>query len=363
MSGASPKVAGVVLASAASLLIAFFALLPVTAANAVGEYEPNDDIVAATGMVGERSYSGTLETEQDEDWFWLPIAGQQQITFNAQFLDDVCWLDGQANARLIDQSGKEIADLEAISKDEDNGVQSFHYTTPPVAKAFYVRVAGASGNEDLCRYNISVSPATSVVAPPALNPVIGVGEPDNFKSTAHGPISGEVLYAGMMETAGDVDQLYLKTKPGRELNLEMATYGCGFNDGVVGDIDLAFNTPSVFPDLYPGSDGQGDRSQILDTGPGGLLYVVISGDASCDWQFWASPASALNTQSSAPSHHADPCAAAHKMLRRNNRSIRRLTKRLHSVESAKGRGRLHHRIEARRRAARAARHAIRVHCA
>lgn len=364
MANVSNKATGPGRVAVISVVLVILALLPVATANAAGEYEPNDDIVAATGpMVGGTGYSGTLETEQDEDWFWLPIAGQQQITFNAQFLDNGCWLDGQAGASLIDQSGKEITDLNAITQDEDNGVQSFHYTTPPVAEAYYVRVAGASGDEEPCRYNISVSPVTSVAAPPALNPVIGIGEPDNFKSTAHGPVSGEVLYAGTMETTGDVDQLYLEAKPKKKLILEMAAYGCAFQDGIVGDINLAFSTPSVFPDLYPQNDnGHWDKSEILDTEGGGRLYIAISGDANCDWQFWASPASALNTQPPAPPHHADPCAVAHKMLRRNTRSVHRLTKRLRHVTSAQSRGRLHHRIEARRRAVRAAKHSIRVHC-
>jgi hypothetical protein len=364
MANVLSKATGTARVSMASVVMVILALLPVATANAAGEYEPNDDIVAATGpMVGERSYGGTLETEQDEDWFWMPIAGQQQITFHAQFLDDVCWLGGQAEASLIDQSGKEITELDAIARDEDNGVQSFHYTTPPVAKAYYVRVAGASGDEELCRYNISVSPVTSVVAPPALNPVVSLGEPDNFKGTAHGPLSGEVLYAGTMETTGDIDQLYLEARPRKKLTLEMAAYGCGFQDGIVGDINLAFSTASVFPDLYPESDnGHWDESEILDTEGGGRLYIAIRGDANCDWQFWASPASALNTQPPAPPHHADPCAAAHKMLRRSNRSVRRLTRRLHHATSAISRGRIHHRIEARRRAIRAAKHSIRVHC-
>jgi hypothetical protein len=350
--------------SLALAVLVIFASLPVVTANAAGEYEPNDDIAAAIGpMVGERSYSGTLETEQDEDWFWMAIAGQQQITFNAQFRDDVCWLGGQAEASLIDQSGKEITEMEAIGRDEDNGVQSFHYTTPPVARAYYVRVAGAGGDDELCRYDISVSPPASVVAPPAANPVVSLGEPDNFKATAHGPLSGEVLYAGRMETTGDIDQLYLEARPKKKLILDMAAYGCGFHDGIVGDINLAFSTASVFPDLYPESDnGHWDESEILDTEGGGRIYIAISGDAGCDWQFWASPASALSTQPPAPPRHADPCAAARKRLRRGNRNVRRLTKQLHHATSAISRGRLHHRIEARRRALRAAKHSIRVHC-
>lgn len=343
--------------------LAVIGLLVPTNALAAGAFEPNDDVGTATGpLLGDTNYSGALETEQDEDWYWVPIAGQQQIALSVVFDGNACWLgEAQVHAKLLDSAGKELADFYAISQDEDNDPQEFRYTTPPEARAYYVQLSGAGGSAELCKYSFHISPAAAISATPAQNPVVRLGEPDNFKEVAHGPIAGEVLYAGSMETAGDVDQLYLETKPGQHLDLELAAYGCAFSDSISGLI-TPFGKQAIYNELNAEDDGRWTRAQ-LETEGGGRMYVAISGDANCDWQFWASPASALNTQPPAPAPHADPCARARRMLRGDKRSIHRLSRRLHHVTSARSRGRLHHQIEVRRRAARDAKHDIRVHCA
>ena len=343
------------------LAVAMIWLLLPTHAFAAA-FEPNDDIGTAIGpLLGEMSYSGALETEQDEDWFWVPIAGQQQIDFSAVFNGAGCWLEeGHAHARLLDSAGKELTDFYAISQGEDGRPQEFHYTTPPEARAYYVQFYGAGGSAELCSYSFQISPATAISAAPAQNPVVRLGEPDNFKSVAHGPIAGEVLYAGSMETAGDIDQMYLETNPGQHLKLEVAAYGCGFSGGISGVI-TPLGGQAIYNELGAEDEGKWDGTE-LETNGGGRVYVAISGDAGCDWQFWASPASALSTQPPAPVPHADPCADARRALSAAKRRIHSLSRRLHHVTSARGRGRLHHQIEARRRAARDAEHGIHAHC-
>jgi len=343
------------------LATAIIGLLP-AAAQALGEFEPNDSISAATGpLAGNTAYKGTLETEQDEDWFWIPIAGQQQVTLSVVFHGSSCWLgEGHVSAELLDQAGKEITSVDAILQDEGNKPQTFSYTTPPAARAYYVLLSGGGGgSEPPCEYEFSISPATAISPAPAQNPVVSLGEPDNFKDSAHGPLAGEVLYAGSIDATGDVDQLYLEAKPGRQLSLELVSYGCEREDGVEG-VYTPFGKQAIYNELVDYETGRWNGVTV-DTEGGGSIYVALSGSAGCDWQFWASPASALLTQPKVPKH-VDPCARAQRRLGRSKRAVHSLSKRLHHARSARSRGRLHHLIEVHKRAVRAAKHQIHVHC-
>ena len=326
-------------------------------ASASGEYEPNDDITQATQM-SPMTYKATLETAQDEDWYWVPLGGQQQITFSAAFTGGECWALPDAEATLRDGLGREVTTLDAILQEEGEG-QEYHYTTPPASQAFFIQVKGGGATGVPCEYEVSITPA-SAYTPASQSPVVPVLEPDNVPAQAHGPIMGEVLYAGTIDYENDIDQLYFDSKPDQHIAVELPAFGCGWGDALMAK--LTQDGYGLLPAEGLESIESGERGgETFDSRSGGRVYIAVSGGVGCHWQLWASPASALLT--SVPTvQHANPCKAARRSLKRRIRHLHRLEKKLRRAHVRAVRGKIHHKVEARKRGVRAARHTVRVHC-
>jgi hypothetical protein len=334
--------------------LAGLVLLLVAAAPAAGagQFEPNDEIGAATGPIGPQAYSAEFETGQDEDWYWIPLAGQQQIDLAVLFSTYDCSHGGRAY--FIDQQGETIDTLDAISQDYEGGeeVQHFRYTTPPVGGVYFLRFAGVGPP---CGYEFEVGPS-SVFAAGLANPVIRVVEPDNFKASAHGPIVADTLYAGAIDAEGDIDQLYMEALPGAEVEMTMIGY-CHERGSVAATVTAPGQGPRS--NELRTTDGYGHGSASYETGPGGRIYVAVNGGVGCHWQFRVTPGSALRAGPPAP---VDRCARAKHRLRQRKRAVRRLTKALRRAKSPRVRGRSHHRVEVARRSVRAAKHQVTVRC-
>jgi hypothetical protein len=335
----------------AGLLLLLIAVAP--AADAA-QYEPNDEIGAATGPIGPQVYSAEFETDQDEDWYWIPLGGQQQIDLAVHFSDFHCSYGGRVY--LIDSQGETIESLSGVSQDfsEEGGeeVQHFLYTTPPAAGVYFLRFTGVGPP---CPYEFEVGPS-SVFAMGLANPVIAVEEPDNVESSAHGPLVADTLYAGAIDAEGDIDQLYMEALPRTAIEMTMIGY-CHER----GSVDAVIKGPGAGP-LYnelETTDGYGHGSTSYETGPGGRIYVAVEGGVGCHWQFRVTPATALRT---APPPPIDHCAQAKHRLRERKRAVKHLSKALHRTRSPRARGRLHHRVEVARRSARVAKHLVAVSC-
>jgi hypothetical protein len=328
-------------------------------AHAAGEFEPNDHMWTATGPLAPMPYKGTLETQQDDDWYWLQLAGQQQITFSGKFLNDQC-SGSSTEATLRNQHGVELADFSDILR-ETGEVQEFHYTTPPSSEAFYVEVEAFSESEDNagCEYEFSITPSTAYAPAGPAPPILSTAEPDNFKNSAHGPISGDLVYGGTIDDDNDVDQLYMKLKSNQRVTLELEPYRCTGAGG--GGIEARL-TPTgaelLENELSSNSVDYRDHMSFQSYG-GNRIYVAIKGGAGCDWSFEASPAAAFITT---PDVHADPCLIAKRVLSRRKNQLHHLQRKLRRAQSAVTRGRLHHKIEVRRRTIRASLHSARVQC-
>jgi hypothetical protein len=343
----------------ATALIGLLLLLIAAAPAArAGQYEPNDEIGVATGPIGPQPYGAEFETDQDEDWYWIPLGGQQQIDLAVYFADFHCSYG--ARAYLVDSQGETIEGLYAISQDySDEGgdeVQHFLYTTPPAGGVYFLRFTGVGPP---CPYEFEVGPG-SVFAAGLANPVIRNVEPDDVESSAHGPLVADTLYSGAIDAEGDVDQLYMDALPGTEIQMTLIGY-CHERGGV----DATITGPAEGPryNELETSDGYGHGSTSYETGPGGRVYVAVNGEAGCHWQFRVTPGSALGIAPPAPVEAAvDRCARAKHHLRRRQRAVKRLSKALHRARSPRARGRLHHRVEVARRAVRATRHLVAVRC-
>jgi hypothetical protein len=333
----------------AALVLA--AVVAPSAVRAAGVYEPNDEVAAATGPIAPQSYSGTFDTDQDEDWYWIPLAAQQQVDVAVHFSEFGCSYGGRAY--FMNSRGETLGTLDAIEQgyggEEGEEPLHFKYTTPRASGVYYLRFVGAAPP---CAYEFSVAPASAYAAGIA-NPAVHFPEPDNYKNSAHGPIGAEVLYSGAIDAAGDVDQLYLEAAPDAKIEMELFSYCDG---GVQAAI-----TNTAQRSLNGGleaSEGTARGGDLFETGPGGRIYVAISGDVGCHWMFRVSPSSAL----APPPVPVDPCARAEAQLRDRKRAVKHLERAFHRARTRRARGHLHHRIEAKRRAARAAKHQVAVAC-
>lgn len=345
---------------AVGLLTVLLVLAAPTFARASGEYEPNDDISTAVGPLSAGTvYHGSLETDQDEDWFWAPFGAQQQITVSAAFRNAAC-NDRSARLDVFDGSGKKLAELNSILQEDEGEAQQFKYTTPPAPQAFFFQFRRGSGAlAPPCEYDFTISPAMALSPVPAQNPVVRLNEPDDFKAGAHGPIGGEVLYAGTLETAEDVDQLFMDVKPNHQVHLEITSWGCDREGGVEGRM---FSDAGEFGFEELATYEPGTRADTeLEGNEGGRVYVAVKGELNCDWQLWAWPASSLSALAHTPPRK-DPCQSAQRRLTGLKHRLRRLKKKLHRVSTPRGRGHIHHQIESTRRGVRAAKHGVQMKC-
>ena len=321
-------------------------------AMAAGEVEPDNDIISASGPLSSTTYAATLQDERDDDWYWLQLAGGQQITFSAVFNSQGCFFPN-ASASLIDYYGSTIARLQGPTF-EPGVVQQYRYTTPGAGGTYYIEVQGGSGDEG-CEYEFEVSPPSAFAPAPPKPPIVPVSEPDDFLAQAH-PIGAGSLYAGRIDTSNDVDRLYFEAKANQTVSVELAGGGC--DGGVEANVKPPDGSKEFAQTAYGSAESRGTAT--LKTFGGGRFDIVVSGDLGCQWQLLLSPASALGADAPKTSH-ADPCRDARRALARRRYRLHRLERTLRFASTAR-RPRLLRQITAQKREVRSARNAIRAHC-
>lgn len=134
------------------LLLALIAVLPVPAEAVAAPYEPNDNIGQATAISGGGSYSGTVETVNDEDWFVFYTSGQRQIQIDATGVTG-----GECSFVLVgfhDAQGDSIT-----STGLDNENWTYSYTTARASR-YYLVLQGQYGAG--CSYEFSIQPGDAL---------------------------------------------------------------------------------------------------------------------------------------------------------------------------------------------------------
>lgn len=334
------------------LLAVAWALVAAAAAGA--DLEPNDNIVEAEGPVTAQAYQGIIDTPQDQDWYWVQLDSQQQIAVTFD-------VTGECQAEYVLRPDSGTAGL--ITRGVTSAI--FPYTTP-IGGAIYYLVF-QQPEDGFCEgesdprpaYSFSITPASAFASPSPKPPVVVPPEPDDVPAQAFGPLLGGKAYSGTIETTNDREYLYFYARSNRKATLQL-TAACSS-----GEADVSAKPVSSNQVEAPGLDAESNERQTaaLDTGSRAERYVYeIGGSTGCTWQVELAPADAfplsLDQRSAAGS-----CKVAKRVLARRRIHLHRAQRTLGFIHGRPARARMHHKIEARRRGVRDARHRVRVACA
>jgi hypothetical protein len=326
----------------------------VGAGIAQAETEPNDEIMQAEGPMGAQTYTGEIQTEQDEDWYWFQLGGQQQITLQLKDLSSP-GCESITHFSFRDQMGYEIEQFSPWG----SGEAEYHYTTSLTGGIYYVVAYGGPGAAG-CSYSFSINPSSAYATPAPALPVVGVPEPNEFKSQAYGPLMAGTEYSGALTTDNDVDQMYFYLRGHHTVEAEVTQGSCGLEYGGGMQIEITPNGEEAY-DEY--TEGTNTRKSFGITNEGGpkIFYMQLTG-SECRWRVSLSPAESLLAALPTPKTKKLSCRAAMRTLKRRRIHLHRAERTLRFTHNKHARGRLHHKIEARKRAVRAARHRVKVAC-
>jgi hypothetical protein len=333
------------------LVVLLVPLFAASSGGAASGSEPDNDIISAFGPILSSPYTGTLEGEFENDWYWLQLAGGQQVIFSATFNKQECFFP-DATARLLDYYGSGIASLSGPTF-EPGVRREYRYTTPVGGGTYYVEVEGRSNSG--CEYEFELSPASAFAPAQPKPPIAPLAEPDDFSGQAHA-IGAGALYAGRIDTVNDSDRLYFGAKANQLVSIEIAGGGCQ------GKIEASMAPPKGSKEFsqtaYGSSSSRG--AATIKTLQGGRFEVTVGGDLGCEWQLLLSPAAALGPESSATTK-INPCHRAKRALARHRYRLHRLQRTLRFA-SAERVPNIRHQISSQKRAIRAAKRSIGSNC-
>jgi hypothetical protein len=323
-------------AGAVALAIACLAWL-VLAPTASADLEPaNETLAGAEGpLTTNVDYTGSLAHAQDEsDWYFFYAAPQVELKIAAT--PSGCDTTG-FNMNLF---GRNAGGFEAGDDGELGWGPVITYTTPPGAPRLYYLSLSCDPSEKGAGAGYKFRVTSNV--PGALIPgerefraPTLLGEPNEAREQAIGPLAGEVTYQGATTTENDQDWFYFYAKPAQQI--ELAVTG--------GDPSCQFGSRGEFR-FYPSPEGSSKLVSVFANGvhriwqktdPTALRRYEIS--ASCpgsSYLFRIAPASALASQACVDAAAArDGLAAQLSVLRRSRQAakrshankVRRLTRR------------------------------------
>ncbi|HST39572.1 MAG TPA: hypothetical protein VLK58_08685, partial [Conexibacter sp.] len=120
--------------------------------------EPNESAAQAFGpLSGGTPYAGSLDTENDVDWFWFYTSGPYAFDLSLTNVASCSSYDDVYARLLPDGSSSSVGSLSA----ETNMVSHFVHTAPGAAR-YLVEVTGCEGS----RYRLQLDPGTAISLTP-----------------------------------------------------------------------------------------------------------------------------------------------------------------------------------------------------
>jgi hypothetical protein len=267
-------------------LLAALALI-VVPASAHADSEPNDGLLQAEAPIsGGVTYQGKIATANDVDWYMFYANSQVELDIAVSSVANDCEDEG---VTLRDGSGGYIGSAYGST----TTVGHIRHTTPPGVNRFYLEAVCYQGED----YQFRIDPASGVTTGPhPFGSPAPLGEPNEFRSQAIGPLLGGVDYSGVTATANDVDWFFFYAHGDRALQLTATAPANGCEDD---GIELLDGSGSYIAATYPA------RNQITSirhtTSPGIQLFYL---KADCyegeDYLFRIDPADAITAQPPPP---------------------------------------------------------------
>jgi opacity protein-like surface antigen len=263
----------------ALLALAATALLALPSA-AAADVEPNDGITQTEGpLTGGTTYSGSLSTENDEDWYSFYVSSQTQLDVSLSVpAGSAC----DPRFTLSDTDGGFI-ESERV---DPNETFHFRYTTAAGTNRYLLSVSGCQG----ATYQFSLNPAASIVSGPGRAPAQGTPEPNDNESQAVGPLSGGQLYSASIDTQNDVDFFYFYSSGTQPFDVSLSPVtGC--------PPEAQLDGPGTESVDNRTSLSENRTSHIALTPPGQERYVlqVSGGCPGSAYEFRIDPPSAITT--------------------------------------------------------------------
>lgn len=216
-----------------AVVVALMALA-LAPALAMADVEPNDGIEQAEGpLAGGVNHDGTISTENDVDWYVLYISQRAQMKFTLTTFEEC----GRGTSmRLRDTSGSELNGL-FVSEDR---TEELNLTLDP-GRYFITMESECVGN----RHRFRIDPGSAVGTGPAAEPAVPIGEPNDTREQAAGPLAHGQLYSSAIETENDVDWFTFNTGAPGPVNLALTSTGdCGVSaaieDAAGDEVDSTF---------------------------------------------------------------------------------------------------------------------------
>lgn len=307
---------GTVLAVVIALLT-----MPTASAAPTMEVEPNDNIFQVSATANTEGLMGVLGADGDLDYFWLGLRPQRQIRMTAAVAGCA---DPYNSLRIYVREPTDSTAYSLAYLNPDNGSSSTTtLTTPGVVggptQYFLVSVAEYWKDEGLnCRYSLKVTNtaggATDAIdpTPPAMAPVVNLTEPNDLESQANGPLTGDVDFAGAIETSNDADYVYFQVKANMAANVRLSV--------AAGQADADSLNYNYLSDLSA-SAGYYDLESTKVSSSDQTFKLKITGTVGTTYRIMVSPASSLGTTPVAPPPPPPPPAKKLKITLKANKYL------------------------------------------
>jgi hypothetical protein len=303
------------LAAAAALTL----LVLIAPAAARADTEPNNGLLQAEGPIaGGQAHDGASGTDNDTDWYVFYANSQVELDITTSASEDC-----EGRLYLMDADGSTI-DSTYIEQDAVNHIQ---YTTPVGVNRFYLQ---AWCNYTGRHYRFTINPAAGVTTgPAAFGPTTPLGEPNESRGQALGPLAGGVDYEGVKGTDNDEDWFYFYATGPRALEITATA-----SDNCDGQLSLYNSRGSQLATTYPDND---EVHHIRYTAPSGTRKLYLTGycdNTGTHYQFRIDPADAIVAAPPPPPGPTAACttAIAKRTIWRNRvRALKRKVARADTV--------------------------------
>ena len=262
------------------LFIVLFALALLPTGPAFAEPEPDNWIWQATGPITNGQFSGTIPSDNDNDWYMFYAASQTQLTIT--LAPNAC----PSYLAFYGTNGGSRIDGTAGSTTTPRTIT---YTTALGTNRYFIRMYEYSDSCQTDAYSVSMTPVSGLMSgPPMPTATTSTGEPNESAAQAWGPLAGDTIYTGTLETQNDVDWLYFYASAAFDLTAISSTECDGYarlrssNEGY-GTISGTGYTYNSYSHL------------TFTPAEWKRYYLEMTGNTGCTWRISISPASAIQS--------------------------------------------------------------------